>query len=131
MQDLINEMLNLPKWAIVGATKSKDKFGYRIWKKLKESGYQTYMVNPVYNEIEGERCFLDLKSLPVVPDCISIVVPPEKARDYIKEAIALGVKRIWFQPGTFDKEIIHYAEENGILTVFYNCVLVELDKAGK
>jgi hypothetical protein len=124
-------MLDMQVWAVVGATKNKDKFGYRIYNRLSDVGYETYPVNPVYDEIEGATCYPSLKSLPVIPDCVDMVVGPDKAEPFIREAAELGIKRMWFQPGTFDEQTLELAESMGIQTVYYNCVLVELNKIGK
>lgn len=128
MEALIDKMLELPVWVVVGATQTQGKFGYKIWKRLKESGYEVYGVNPFYSEIDGETCYPDLKSLPKMPDCINMVIPPEKAKPFIEEAVELGMDKIWFQPGTFDQSTLEYTELLKIQTVFYNCVLVELSK---
>jgi predicted CoA-binding protein len=128
---LIKEMLEQPVWAVVGATKTKDKFGYRILRRLQSAGYKTYAVNPFYQEIEGEVCYPSLKALPTVPDCINMVVSPDKAETFIIEAAELGIKKIWFQPGAFDQNVIDFAESKGLKAVYYSCVLVELGKIGK
>lgn len=127
MEVLIDKMLDLPVWAVVGATQNNSKFGYKIWKKLKDHGYEVYGVNPFYEEIDGEVCYPDLKSLPKKPDCINMVVPPEKGKDFVSAAASTGVDKIWFQPGTFDQELLDYAQSLNLQIVYYNCVLVELN----
>ena len=127
MKALVNEMLDLPVWAVIGATQTENKFGYRIWKRLKDRNYEIYGVNPNYTTINGEVCYPDLKSLPQKPDCISMVIPPDKAKPFIEEAAAMGINKIWFQPGTFDQELIEFTESLNIQVVCYHCVLVELD----
>lgn len=132
MKALIDEMLNLPVWAVVGATQNNSKFGYKIWKRLKEEGYEVYGVNPFYSAIDGEVCYPDLRSLPKKPDCINMVVAPDKGKAFIEEAAAMGVTKVWFQPGTFDQALIDYAETLKLQIVYHNCVLVELNhKAAK
>ncbi len=78
-------------------------------------------------QLTGEVCYPDLKSLPKRPDCINMVIPPDKAKPYIEEAAAMGINKIWFQPGTFDQELIEFTEALNIQVVCYHCVLVELD----
>lgn len=131
MEKLIQEMLEMPVWVVVGATQHKDKFGYRIFNRLNDAGYKVYPVNPFYSEIECSECFPSLKALPEVPDCVNMVVGPVKAAPFIDEAAELGIKRMWFQPGAFDDETIALAESKGIAVVYHHCVLVELNKAGK
>jgi hypothetical protein len=47
------------------------------------------------------------------------------------EAAELGIQYLWFQPGTFDDEVIKYTEDKGLIPVYHHCVLVELGKIGK
>ena len=131
MQERIRQMLAEHTWAVVGATQNEDKFGYKILMRLRSGGYETYAVNPMYQEIEGAPCYESLKALPVVPACIDMVVSPKRADPFIDEAADLGIKYIWFQPGTFDDDVIQYAEKKGLLPVYHHCVLVDLGKIGK
>lgn len=128
MEAMIKMMLDKKVWAVVGATPNPEKFGYKIFKKLKKFGYEVYPVNPGYSDIEGETCYKDLASIPVKVDCVDVVVAPERAKNTLEEAINLKIDNIWFQPGTFTPELIDQAEVAGLNTVYYNCVLVELDK---
>lgn len=128
MEMLMKEMLGLKKWAVVGATENQNKFGYKIYKMLKSKGYDATPINPVYDSIDGDVCLNSLKDMEFVPDCVSVVVSPDKAIKAVEDAIDLGIKRMWFQPGTFNEDVIGLAEDNGIKIVFYNCVLVELGK---
>ncbi len=128
MDLLMKEMLSLKKWAVVGATQNPNKFGNRIYNKLLTHGYEVTPINPVYDTVEGVKCLDSLKDMNELPECVSIVVGPERSIEVVKDAIELGIKRLWFQPGTFNEEVLDLAEKNGLEVVFYNCVLVELDK---
>jgi len=128
MEMLMDEMLSLKKWAVVGATQNPSKFGNRIYKKLLAHDYEVTPINPVYETVEGVTCLDSLKDMTEKPDCVSVVVGPDKAIGVVQDAIDLGIKRLWFQPGTFDENVLDLAENNGLEIVFYNCVLVELDK---
>ena len=128
MEKLINEMLDQKKWAVVGASRNKDKFGYRIYQLLKDQGYDTVPINPVYNDIEGDLTKTDLLGLDEKVDCVSVVVSPKRAKKVVKDAIATGIENIWFQPGTYNSEIIELAKEGNLNVVYDHCVLVELGK---
>ncbi|HKL41953.1 MAG TPA: CoA-binding protein [Clostridia bacterium] len=128
MEKLINEMLDQNKWAVVGASRNESKFGYRIYKLLKDRGYDTVPINPVYRDIDGDATKSDLLSLDEKVDCISVVVSPKRAKKVVKDAIETGIENIWFQPGTYNSEIINLAKEGNLNVVYDNCVLVELGK---
>jgi hypothetical protein len=131
MQEHIKHMLEQKTWAVVGATQNEDKFGYKILMRLRAAGHETYAVNPMYEEIEGAPCYSSLKDLPEVPACVDIVVSPKRTYPFIDEAAELGIQYLWFQPGTFDDEVIKYTEDKGLIPVYHHCVLVELGKIGK
>lgn len=119
------DLLNMRTWAVVGANNNPQKFGYKIYRKLKDNGYIVYPVNPKYELIDGDKCYPNLSSLPEKPDVVEMVVSPQYGKDILKEASELGIQNVWLQPGTCDTEILELLEncgQNGI----QGCVLVEL-----
>lgn len=128
MENTIKAMLEKKKWAVVGAHPNSEKYGNKIYKKLLEFNYEVIPVNPVYKEVEGVKTYESLMDLPEKVDCINVVVSPKRAIQVVKDAVELGIKYIWFQPGAFDETVIDLAESSGLEVVFHACVLVELDR---
>jgi len=122
---LEEKMLEKKCWAVVGATENSEKYGNKIFRKLLSRGYKVYPVNPKYDTIEGVPCYKDLSSLPEKPDVIDMVVSPAKGRPVLEEAARLGIRNIWFQPGTYDDDLLEFAKSKG-LTYVLACVLVAL-----
>lgn len=122
---LEENMLEKKVWAVVGATRNTEKYGYKLYRHLKNNGYTVYAVNPAYPDIDGDPCYKDLSSLPEVPEVVDMVVSPAVGRPIIQEAARLGVKNIWFQPGSCDEALIAEAERLGMRTV-QACVLISL-----
>lgn len=116
-------MLEKKIWAVVGANQNREKYGNMIFRKLKTKGYEVYAVNPLYDTVEGEPCYHDLSSLPKVPEVIDMVVSPKRSKPVLEEAAGLGIKYIWFQPGTFDDETLELARKLNLEAV-QACVLV-------
>lgn len=116
-------MLKKKIWAVVGANQNPEKFGNMIYKRLKERGYETYGVNPLYDMVDGDQCYKDIASLPKVPEVIVIVISPKRAIAVIGEAAKFGCKYIWFQPGSYDNETLELAKKLGLEAV-QACVLV-------
>lgn len=104
--NLKEEMLGKKSWVVVGVTANKDKYGYKIWKTLKKHNYETYGVNPNYDEIEGEKVYHFLKDLPVKVEVLDMVVPPRIAINTLEEAKESGIEYIFFQPGTYNDEVV-------------------------
>lgn len=122
---IMESMLERKIWAVIGANNDCSKFGNIIYKRLKCEGYTVYPVNPMYEEVEGDKCYPNLAALPETPEVLDMVVSPKRGRAFIEEAAELGIKYIWLQPGTYDQELLALIEEKG-LTGLKACVLVAL-----
>lgn len=120
------EMLDKKNWAVVGATPNKDKFGYKIWKKLIEHKYNTYGVNPKYDSIDDIKVYKSLKDIGGKIDVVDMVVSPKITLNVLDEAKELGIEYIWFQPGTFNGEVIRKAKKLDFKILYNDCVLATL-----
>lgn len=118
-------MLEKKIWAVVGANQDTEKYGNMIYRKLKTRGYQVYAVNPMYDTVDGDKCYKNLSELPVKPEVIDMVVSPKRGKAVIEEAAKLGIKYVWLQPGTFNDELLSMIDELGLISV-QACVLVAL-----
>lgn len=123
---LVETMLQMNTWAVVGATDNTDKFGYKIFKALKEAGYSVYPVNPGITEILGDKCYPALKDLPLIPEVVNVVVPPKVGEQIMHNCSELGIENVWLQPGANAANVVAAAKNLGLNVVDQNCVLVEL-----
>lgn len=126
MVNIKEEMLEKKVWAVAGVTERKDRYGYKIWKKLKEHDYETYGINPNYEEIEGEKIYPSVNDIPVKIDVLDMVVAPKIGMKTLDEAKEAGVEYIWFQPGSFNDEIIAKAKELEFKILFDDCIYAVL-----
>ena len=110
----IKDALAEKVWAVIGATHKTDKFGYKIYKCLKEHGYEVYPVNPNVTSIDGDTCYPSLSALPVVPGVVDFVVPEAAGLAAIDECKQLGIKTIWLQPGADKPAVLAKAKEVGL-----------------
>lgn len=125
-ENIKNEMLDKKVWAVLGATPNKGKFGYKIYKKLKDHNYEVYPINPKYDDIDGDKCYKSIEDLPVTPEVLDFVVPPQISFNAIDEAKKKGIGNLWFQPGTSNDDVVNKAKENDFKVVHNDCVLVAL-----
>lgn len=124
----MNKMLEIKKWAVLGATDDQSKFGYKILKRLGEKGYTVYGINPKYNEIEGIKIASSVEQLPEKVEGISIIVNPKIALNSLETIKEHGIKNLWFQPGSYNDEVINKAKELGFNIENNQCLYVELGK---
>ena len=124
----VEMMVGKKVWAVIGATPNPEKISNKIYHTLKEHGYETYVVNPKYEEMDdGSKIYASLEDLPKVPDCVDFVVPPAVTMDNLNAMNPQVYPCIWLQPGTYNDDIVKFAEEKGFTVVHEGaCVMAYL-----
>ncbi|NIA13576.1 MAG: hypothetical protein GWP08_05800 [Nitrospiraceae bacterium] len=120
--------------AIVGASESPLKWGFRILYNTLAGGYKgaLYAVNPKHTEIVGVDCYPSLSELPTVVDLALIVLPPPLVPGAMRECAECGVRAVIVITAGFGElddpaaeaaqdEIVRIADEAGMLVVGPNC----------
>ncbi len=120
------EMLETKTWAVVGVTNKKDRFAYKIWKILKDHNYTSYGVNPNYQEIDGEKIYASIKDIPEKIHVVNMVLSPRFGSSVLDEAKELGIEYIFFQPGSYDEDIIKKAESLNFKYLIEDCIYATL-----
>ncbi len=96
LNEKVTDFLSQKTIAVAGVSRNaKGEAANLIFKKLKETGYQVYPVNPKTDTVEGERCYPSLHAIPVTIDGVVICTPPQAAEQLVKECLELGIKRVW------------------------------------
>ena len=113
------------KIALVGASANPEKWGYKLFRKLKEAGFSVYAVNPKTPEIDGDKSFASLDDLPERPDVVITVVPPNVTEHIVKKCGELGIRKVWMQPGSESEEAIRFCEENGMDVMHHACFVAD------
>ncbi|MFW5787839.1 MAG: CoA-binding protein [Halanaerobiales bacterium] len=117
--------MDMKNWAVIGATKNRSKFGFKIVEKLKKHDYQVFPINPNYNEVAGLKCYNSIKDISEKIDVVDMVVNPYTGINIIKEVNEAGIEYVWLQPGARSKEIKEFAEKNNIKVV-EDCIYASL-----
>jgi len=122
--NVVEEMLGQKVWAVMGVSRDKSKFGYKVFKRLREQGYTVYAINPNMIEVDTQKCYAGLDELPEIPQVVCFVVPPSVTKRSIEDCKRLGVSRLWMQPGSADLETVRAAESAGMSVAYDVCVLL-------
>jgi acyl-CoA synthetase (NDP forming) len=77
--------------AVVGASPTAGSFGFNARANLKAFEGQVYLVNPRYREIDGAKCYPDIRSLPAAPDCAVLAVNRDLAEPVLEQCAERGV----------------------------------------
>ncbi len=114
-------------YAVVGASRSPEKYGYLVYRTLKTAGKTAFAVNPRAEEVDGDRCYPTLTALPQTPDVAVMIVPPASTEAAVAECIRLGIRQIWMQPGAESGAAVAACREHGIAVVSGGpCIMVLL-----
>ncbi len=113
--DLVDEQLQNSKTiAVVGLSGDPDRISFRVTRYMQEQGYRIIPVNPMIEEVLGEKSYPDLKSVPEPIDMVNIFRRSELVPPVVDQAIEIGVKYIWMQDGVVNPDSAAKAEAAGI-----------------
>lgn len=122
---LTEKALEKKTWAILGASPKRDKFANKIMRRLMELGYEVYLVNPNYDKIGEYPCYRDINDIPAKIEVVNVVINKNLSLDFVRKNDLSKYDYLWFQPGTFDEQIIELAKEKNENVIAGDCVLVE------
>jgi predicted CoA-binding protein len=125
MLNAIKSFLAAKSIAVVGVSRSEEKYGTKVYRLLTEHGYEVIGINPRMNELDGKKVYPDIASLPQKPDGVVIVLPPQAAVETIKAAAAAGVTQVWLQPGAESSQAVEVAAELGVNLIYDSCIMVQ------
>ena len=131
MQDALETdiatFMSAPAFAVVGASDDPEKYGHKCFASLLSHGYKAYPLNPKAKAVLGQTAYTNLASLPEKVQSVSIITPPAVSEKVVDEAIALGVKNVWMQPGAESPAAIDRARQAGLRVIAGGpCLLVTL-----
>lgn len=120
------------KFAVVGASNSQDKYGYKVYKRLKDLGFTVYPINPREELIQGDYAYENLYQLPEKVDVLSFVVPPNVSLKVSQTAYEIGYKVYWYQPGSFNSDVINFHKDKpDTHSITTQCLLIETNEFQK
>lgn len=115
-------LVNHDNYAVIGINTNPEKFAYKIYKLLKAKEKAVFGIHPTLEDVEGDKVYPNIESLPIKPDIVVFVVSPKYGMDYLEPIANQGIETIWLQPGTISDELVAKATELG-LNVVEDCVL--------
>lgn len=95
MNTLVEEFLAQRCIAVTGVSRTREDAANANYRAFKQAGYRVYAINPRTDEVDGDPCYPDLKSLPEKPGAVFIVNRSAVAEQIIQECIDLGITNVW------------------------------------
>jgi predicted CoA-binding protein len=112
--------------AVTGVSrKATDHGPNTVYKRLREREYEVFAVNPNADQVDGDRSYHDLKSIPGVGDPVVIATAPDKADGTMRECGELGIKHVWTHRSYGHRSVndaaTTYGREHGIAVIGGGC----------
>jgi uncharacterized protein len=99
-----------------------------VYQRLRDRGYEVFAVNPNADQVEGDRCYQDLKSIPGGVQAVVIGTRPEIAEETMRECVELGISQVWMHrgpgAGSVSDAATAYGRQHGICVIDGGCPLM-------
>jgi predicted CoA-binding protein len=111
---------------VTGVSRAPEAHGANVvYRRLRERGYQVFAVNPNTDEVEGDRSYPDLRSIPGGVDAVVIATRPETGEATMHECADLGIRHAWmhraFGAGSVSAAAAAYGRAHGIEVIDGGC----------
>jgi predicted CoA-binding protein len=123
----ISELLRNSKTvAIVGISDKPDRPSFGVAKYLLEnSHFDIYFVNPLLEEVLGQKIYKSLREIPVHIDIVDVFRKPADCLEVLQESIEIGASSIWLQLGISVAEVADEGSEAGLSVVMDRCIKID------
>ena len=126
IKEAASEFLASKRVAVTGVSRHpKDHGSNIVYKRLRERGYDVFAVNPNAEEVEGDRCYHDLGSIPGGVEAVVIATRPELADETMRECAELGIEHVWMHWGSGASSVsssaTEYGRQHGITVIDGGC----------
>ena len=120
------EFLSKQRVAVTGVSRTpKDHGGNVVYRRLRERGYQVFVVNPNAREVEGDPCYHDLQSIPGGVEWVLIATAPATADETIRQCVELGITHVWMHrgpgAGSVSETAAQYGRDHGVKVIAGGC----------
>jgi predicted CoA-binding protein len=116
---------NAKSVALVGVSNNPIRSSNFVASYLVRTPFETYAVNPAYDEVLGLKSYDTLADLPEVPDIVDVFRRHDAIPEVVDQAIEVGAKVVWLQLGIRHDEAAQKAVDAGLLVVQDRCLKIE------
>lgn len=129
IKEAASEFLSNKRIAVKGVSRNPGSHGSNaVYQRLRGRGYEVFAVNPNADQVEGDTCYHDLKSIPGGVEAVVIGTRPERAEATIRECAELGINHVWMHrgpgAGSVSVAATDYGRQHGISVIPGGCPLM-------
>ena len=115
----------MKKTLVLGASPNPIRFSHKAVKSLVRHGHDVIPIGIRNGDIMWQKIIIGKPNVKDI-DTVTLYLNPENQKDYYKYIIQLAPKRIIFNPGSENQELIELAMKNNI-EVSIACTLIMLN----
>lgn len=122
-EHVLRELIRAAKTvAVVGLSPKPDRPSHGVAMRLRELGFDVIPVRPGLSSWEGIPCHASLSDVPVPIDIVDVFRNPDDVPPLASEAVKVGARCFWMQPGTYHAEAAAIAEQGGLVVASERCL---------
>jgi uncharacterized protein len=126
IEEAASAFLSSKRVAVTGVSRTPKNHGSNVvYRRLRERGYEVFAVNPNADEVEGDPCYQDLRSIPGGVDAVVIGTRAEIADDTMRECAELRIGHVWMHrgpgAGSVSETATEYGRQHGIAVIDGGC----------
>lgn len=129
LAEAATEFLASKRIAVTGVSRNPQGHGSNaVIERLLERGYDAVAINPNATELAGVTAYPTLAAVPGGVEAVVIGTRPEHALGTVKEAVGLGITKVWMHrsldAGSVSAEAVAYGREHGVVVIDGGCPLM-------
>jgi predicted CoA-binding protein len=114
--------------AVAGVSRDPTAAANAVFKRLRETGHEVFALNPNADTVEGGPCYRSIGDVPGPVDGLMVVTHPRDAEGVVEEALARGVRRVWFHrsfgEGSVSEAAVAACRAAGVEPIVGGCPLM-------
>ncbi len=128
LPEIVAKFLGGKQIAVAGVSRDSTQAANAVYRKLRDSGYTVFPINPNATAVEGTRCYPDLASIPGTIDGVIIATSPQTSVQIVRQCADRGLGLVWFHrsfgEGSVSEEAVRECEARGITCIVGGCPLM-------
>ncbi len=126
----VDRFLAARRIAVLGVSRNPKEYSRSLFRALLEQGYDAIPVHPIAEELEGRKCFRNIRDISPPPDRALLLLPRDQTEQAVLDCAAAGVKDIWLHRhvagGVSDVQAVLRAQEKGLNLITGYCLFMFL-----
>lgn len=125
-REQIKEVLDTAKTiAVVGLSPNPNRTSYMVSEAMQKAGYRIIPVNPMTDEVLGEKSYASLKDIPEPVDIVNVFRRSEFLEGLAEDFQEIDSPVFWTQLNVVDDDVFQRLSELGYTVIMDRCIKVE------